>query len=105
MQVFALLKKYHSFLVRRAEAGNPMSRHIDISVQTVPWFLVALVGVAICALGDAKFHLTPDQRGLVILPFLGVTLIGATYVVCVITIYGVRKELRTKADARNPWSR
>src|SRR3569833_2017573 len=103
-QVFALLKKYHRYLVRRAEVGDPISRHIDMSVQAAPWVVVGLVGIGICALVDAKFHLTPDQRGLLVLPFLAVLLIGATYVVSVITNYGVRKNLQAKGNSRSPWS-
>src|SRR3569623_1069675 len=98
-QEFALLKKYQQFLVRRAEVGDPISRHLDMSVLAAPWGGGGRGGSGICALVDAKFHLTPDQRGLLVLPFLAVLLIGATNVVCVITIIGVRKNLQAKGNS------
>ena len=101
---FALLKKYHWFLVRRAEAGNPLTRQIEISVQSTPWCILALVGVGLCALLDAKVHLTVDQRGLVILPFFAISFIGIIYVIGVITTVGMRKDVR-KGNSRGPWDR
>lgn len=96
------LKKYHQYLVRRAVEGDALSRHIDMSVQSVPWISISLVGLAIGTLTDAKFHLTPDQRGYLILPFLGISFIGEAYVICVITIYGVWKSLNS-VKPRRPW--
>jgi hypothetical protein len=97
------LKKYHQYLARRAVAGDVLSRHIEISVQAVPWVSISLAGLAIDALTDAKFHLTPDQRGYLILPFLLTTFIGTSYVIFVITIYGVWKR-RSSVKPQGPWN-
>lgn len=101
LQFVPLLRSYHQFLVRRAEAGDIVSRHIEGTVWAAPWVLIPLAGMAIAALTQAKFHLNHDQGALVLLPFLVIGGVGMIYVVAVFAITGVRKDLR---KTRGPWS-
>ena len=101
LQFVALIRRYHSFLVRRADAGDIISRYVESTLWGAPWLLISLVGVGIAVLARTKFHLSDDQGAIVLLPFLVIGGAGMIYVIAVFTICGVRKDLR---KPRHPWA-
>lgn len=90
-----LVRRYHAYLVARAENQTTIQRMFDRGVMT-PWILPMAVGGGVCWL----LHLGKVLGLIIFLPLALVSLIGMAYAGLVMLVWGICADVRRLRAAK-----